>query len=223
MAVVLPRSRVGASLSDWTSPCVEAARGAVEAAGHEVQAYPATGHGGRTLEADVRGGLLAGVLDLTTTELADELVGGIQSAGPDRLTAAALRGVPQVLSVGGLDLVRFEVERVPERYRGRRLQTQGALTLMRTTPEENDTLGKEMAHKASAARGPTALLLPLRGLSTLDRVGEPFWWPEADATLFQSLRNWMSPHVRLLELDLHLNDPAFAAEAARVLLEMMRE
>src|SRR5207302_1767980 len=160
---------------------------------------------------------------LTTTELADELVGGILSAGPDRLTAAALRGTPQVIAPGALDMVNFgPPETVPERFRGRRLYPHNpTVTLMRTTPEEMDQLGKEIAHKASAARGPTAVLVPLQGVSALDRAGQPFWWPEADAALFQSLRNWMSPHVALVELDLHVNDPAFAAEAWRRLLGLM--
>src|SRR5262249_48888490 len=95
------------------------------------------------------------------------------------------------------------------------------VTLMRTTPEENDALGKEIAHKASAAQGPTAVLVPMRGVSAIDAEGQPFWWPQADAALFQSLRSWMSPHVRLIELDLHINDPAFAAAAVGILLEMM--
>jgi uncharacterized protein (UPF0261 family) len=113
-------------------------------------------------------------------------------------------------------------ETVPERFQGRRFyQHNPTVTLMRTTPEENDELGKEIAHKASASRGPTAVLLPLRGVSALDREGQPFWWPEADAALFQSLRNWMSPHVRLVELDLHLNDTPFAEAAARCLLDML--
>jgi uncharacterized protein (UPF0261 family) len=147
----------------------------------------------------------------------------VLSAGPDRLTAAALRGVPQVISLGALDMVNFgPPETVPEKFRGRRLYAHNPnVTLMRTTPEENDALGKEIAHKASAARGPTAVLVPRRGVSAIDAEGQPFWWPEADAALFASLRTWMSPHVRLIELDLHVNDPAFAAEAARLLLEMM--
>jgi uncharacterized protein (UPF0261 family) len=111
---------------------------------------------------------------------------------------------------------------VPEKFRGRRFyQHNPTVTLMRTTPEENDQLGKEIAHKASAARGPTAVLVPLKGVSALDAEGKPFWWPQADAALFQSLRNWMSPQVRLIELDLHINDPAFAEVAARTLQEMM--
>jgi uncharacterized protein (UPF0261 family) len=207
-----------------TTPCVEAARAAVERAGYEVLVFHATGTGGMTLESFVADGLVAGVLDLTTTELADELVGGVLSAGPDRLTAAALRGVPQVISLGALDMVNFgPPETVPEKFRGRRFyQHNSSVTLMRTAPEENDRLGKEIAEKASAARGPTAVLVPLRGVSALDAEGKAFWWPEADAALFQSLRNWMSPRVRLVELDLHVNDPEFAAEAARLLLGMMK-
>jgi uncharacterized protein (UPF0261 family) len=203
-----------------TAPCVEEVRRAVEAAGLEVRTFPATGDGGRALESTVRDGSLAGVLDLTTTELADELVGGVFAAGPDRLTAAALRGVPQVVVPGALDRVNLEV--VPDRFRGRHFHSHNpSVTLVRTTPEENDRLGREIAHKVSASRGPSAVLLPLRGVSALDRPGGPFWWPEADAALFQSVRDWLSPHVRLIELDLHVNDPTFARAAAGVLLEML--
>ncbi len=217
------RPLVTATMFGVTTPCVEVARGAVEQGGFEVLVFHATGSGGQTMEAFIHDGLIAGVLDLTTTELADELVGGVLSAGPDRLTAAALRGVPQVISLGALDMVNFgPPETVPEKFRGRRFyQHNPTITLMRTTPEENDALGKEIAHKASAAKAPTAVLVPLRGVSAIDAEGQPFWWPEADAALFQSLRNWMSPHVRLIERDLHINDPAFAREAARALLEMM--
>jgi uncharacterized protein (UPF0261 family) len=215
---------VGATMFGVTTPCVEAARRGIEEAGFEVLVFHATGSGGRTMEAFVNDGLLAGVLDLTTTELADELVGGILTAGRDRLTAAGLRGVPQVISLGALDMVNFgPAETVPEKFRARRFyQHNPNVTLMRTTPEENDELGKEIAHQASAARGPTAVLVPLKGVSAVDAEGQPFWWPQADAALFQSLRNWMSPQVRLIELDLHINDAAFAEMAARTLLEMMR-
>lgn len=212
-----------ATMFGVTTPCVETARQAAEKAGYEVLVFHATGTGGQTMESFISDGLIAGVLDLTTTELADELVGGILSAGPDRLTAAALRGVPQVIAPGALDMVNFgPPETVPEKFQGRRFyQHNPTVTLMRTTPDENDQLGKEIAHKASASRGPTVVLLPLRGVSALDQEGKPFWWPEADAALFQSLRNWLSPHVRLVELDLHINDPAFAEEAARALLGML--
>ncbi|HEY7331307.1 MAG TPA: Tm-1-like ATP-binding domain-containing protein [Gemmataceae bacterium] len=215
---------VAATMFGVTTPCVEAARKVLEAHDYEVLVFHATGTGGLTMESFVRDGLLRGVLDLTTTELADELVGGILSAGRDRLTAAGLCGVPQVISLGALDMVNFgPPQTVPEKFRGRRFyQHNPTVTLMRTTPEENDELGKEIAHKASAASGPTAVLVPLRGVSALDAEGKPFWWPEADAALFQSLRNWMSPQVRLIELDLHINDAAFAQTAAQTLLEMMK-
>jgi uncharacterized protein (UPF0261 family) len=216
---------LAATMFGVTTPCVEAARTLAERDGYEVLVFHATGTGGQTMESFVRDGLIAGVLDVTTTELADELVGGVLSAGPDRLTAAALAGVPQVISLGALDMVNFgPPETVPEKFRGRRFYCHNpTVTLMRTTPEENDALGKEIAHKASAARSPTAVLVPLRGVSALDAEGQLFWWPEADAALFQSLRNWISPHVPLVELDRHVNDPAFAEALVQQLRGMMRE
>jgi uncharacterized protein (UPF0261 family) len=215
---------ITATMFGVTTPCVEAARTQLEQTGYEVLVFHATGIGGMTMESFIADGLVCGVLDLTTTELADELVGGVLSAGRDRLTAAALRGVPQVISLGALDMVNFgPPDTIPEKFRGRRFyQHNPTVTLMRTTPDENDALGKEIAHKASAAKGPTAVLVPLRGVSAIDQEGQPFWWREADAALFQSLRNWMSPHVPLVELDLHINDPAFAHAAAETLLRMMR-
>jgi uncharacterized protein (UPF0261 family) len=231
-AYLPPRSPAGgdrplltATMFGVTTPCVEAARQVVERAGYEVLVFHATGSGGMTMESFIRDGLIAGVLDLTTTELADELVGGVLSAGKDRLTAAALHGVPQVIAPGALDMVNFgPPETVPVKFKNRRFyQHNPTVTLMRTTPEENDALGKEIAHKASAAKGPTTILLPLRGVSALDCEGKAFWWPQADAALFQSIRNWLSPHVRLIERDLHINDPAFAEEAARTLLDMFAE
>jgi uncharacterized protein (UPF0261 family) len=216
---------VAATMFGVTTPCVESARAAVERHGYEVLVFHATGTGGMTMESFIADGLIHGVLDLTTTELADELVGGILTAGRDRLTAAGLRGIPQAISLGALDMVNFgPPETVPEKFRDRKFyQHNPTVTLMRTTPEENDLLGKEIAEKASAARGPTAVLVPLRGVSAIDREGQPFWWPEADAALFQSLRNWIAPQVELIELDLHINDPEFAEIAARTLLRLMKE
>ncbi len=215
---------VAATMFGVTTPCVEFARGAMEAAGYEVLVFHATGVGGRTMEGLVRDGLISGVLDITTTELADELVGGILSAGQDRVTAAALAGVPQVVSVGALDMVNFgPPETVPEKFKGRRFHIHNpTVTLMRTTPEEMDRLGQEIANKASAASGPTAVALPLRGISALDDEGKAFHWPEANAALFQSVRNWIAPNVELLELDLHINDPRFAAACAAKLLEFLK-
>ncbi|HJT77745.1 MAG TPA: Tm-1-like ATP-binding domain-containing protein [Gemmataceae bacterium] len=217
------RPLITATMFGVTTPCVEAARRIMEGKGYEVLVFHATGTGGQTMESFIADGLINGVLDLTTTELADELVGGVLTAGRDRLTAAALRGVPQVIALGALDMVNFgPPETVPEKFRGRRFyQHNPTVTLMRTTPEENDRLGKEIAQKASAARGPTAVLVPRRGVSAIDREGQPFWWPEADAALFDSLRSWMSPHVELIELDMHINDPAFAEAAAGKLLRML--
>lgn len=214
---------VTATMFGVTTPCVEAAKKPVEAAGYEVLTFHATGTGGRTMEGLIRDGLIRGVLDLTTTELADQLVGGVMAAGPDRLTAASLRGVPQVISVGALDMVNFgPMDSIPAAFRGRRFhQHNPSVTLMRTTPEENDLLGKELAEKACAASGPTAILIPLHGVSALDRVGQPFWWPEADEALFQSLRNWCYG-VDLIEVPAHINDPEFAAAASSQLLKMLR-
>jgi uncharacterized protein (UPF0261 family) len=216
---------ITATMFGVTTPCVEAARALMEQNGYEVLVFHATGTGGMTMESFIADGLITGVLDITTTELADELVGGILSAGRDRLTAAGLRGLPQVISLGALDMVNFgPAETVPERFRGRRFYPHNpAVTLMRTTPEENDHLGREIAEKASAARGPTAILVPLRGVSAIDKEGQPFWWPEADAALFQSLRNWLAPQVELVELDLHINDAAFAEAAARTLLRLTQK
>ncbi len=216
---------IAATMFGVTTPCVEAARERIETAGYEVLVFHATGAGGMTMEAFIHDGLITGVLDITTTELADELVGGILSAGRDRLTAAALRGIPQVISVGALDMVNFgPPDSVPEKFKGRRFyQHNPNVTLMRTTPEENDRLGKEIAQKGSAACGPTAILLPLKGVSAIDCEGQPFWWPEADRALFQSIRNWISPEVILCELDLHINDPEFAQAAADMLLGMLRK
>jgi uncharacterized protein (UPF0261 family) len=217
------RRLITATMFGVTTPCVEAARSHLEAAGYEVLVFHATGTGGQTMEAFIEDGLITGVLDVTTTELADELVGGVLSAGPDRLTAAARTGIPQVIALGALDMVNFgPPESVPEKLNGRRFYHHNpTVTLMRTTPQENDQLGKEIAHKASAARGPTAIFVPLKGVSALDREGQAFWWPEADQALFQSLRNWISPHIKLFELDLHINDPAFAQAMAECLLEML--
>jgi uncharacterized protein (UPF0261 family) len=215
---------ITATMFGVTTPCVSRARELLENDGFEVLVFHATGTGGLTMESFIADGLIRGVLDLTTTELADELVGGILTAGRDRLTAAGLKGVPQVISLGALDMVNFGPrETVPEKFKGRLFyQHNPSVTLMRTTPQENDKLGKEIAEKASAARGPTAVLVPLRGVSAIDKEGQPFWWPEADQALFQSLRNWIGPQVRLIELDMHINDPEFADTAVETLLAYLK-
>jgi uncharacterized protein (UPF0261 family) len=213
------RPLVGATMFGVTTRCVAAARAELERRGYEVVVFSANGTGGRTLEHLLGSGFLRGVLDVTTTELADELVGGQLSAGPDRLELAGRLGLPQVVSLGALDMVNFGArETVPARFRGRRLYEHNPLvTLMRTTPEECAALGAIVARKLSAATGPTALYLPLGGLSALDAPGGPFHDPEADAALFAAIRDGLAPSVELVELPAHVNDPAFAlAMAARL-------
>lgn len=216
---------ITATMFGVTTPCVEGSRKILEAAEYEVLVFHATGSGGRAMESLIADGLIEASLDITTTELADELVGGVLSAGPDRLTAAAARGIPQVISVGALDMVNFgPPDSIPQKFKDRRFyQHNPTVTLMRTTPEENDRLGLEIAQKASAAKGPSAILLPLRGVSAIDKEGGPFWWPEADRVLFGRIRGELSSRVELVELDLHVNDPAFAKAAATKMLQLIKK
>jgi uncharacterized protein (UPF0261 family) len=219
------RPVVAATMFGVTTPCVERAREVLEAAGCEVLVFHATGVGGQAMEGLIRDGMIDGVLDLTTTELADELVGGILSAGPDRLEAAGRRGVPQVVSVGALDMVNFgPMSTVPEGFRRRRLHVHNdAVTLMRTTPEENAALGERIAAILGRASGPVAVLIPRGGVSAIDTPGRPFHDPVADAALFDALALGLASHrqVRLIDRAEHINDPAFAELAALTLLELM--
>jgi uncharacterized protein (UPF0261 family) len=213
---------VAATMFGVTTPCVEHARSILERAGFEVLVFHATGTGGRAMEALIDEGLVAGVLDVTTTELADELVGGVLSAGPERLTAAGRRGVPQALSVGALDMVNFLGRAtVPERFAARTFHRHNEnVTLMRTTVEENRALGRELGAKARAAKGPTAIWLPRRGVSALDAAGQPFDDPAARLALFEGVRE-TAGESEVRELDLHVNDPAFAEAMANGLLALM--
>jgi uncharacterized protein (UPF0261 family) len=220
------RPLIAATMFGVTTPCVEYARKILEAAGYEVLVFHATGNGGQAMESLIREGLIAGVLDITTTELADELVGGILSAGPERLTAAGEMGIPQVVSVGALDMVNFGPrDTVPPKFAGRQFHIHNAsVTLMRTTPEENTLLGTEIARKLAAAKGPAAILLPLRGVSAIDRAGQPFDDPAARAALFEAVRHAADAALGLPEiiaLDRHINDPAFAEAAASKLLGLL--
>lgn len=208
------RALLAASMFGVTTPCVTAARSWLEARGFEVLVFHMTGTGGRTLESLAAQGWLAGVLDVTTTELADELVGGVFSAGPGRLRAAGAAGIPQVVSVGALDMVNFgPPETVPEQLKGRLFyQHNPSVTLMRTTPEECAELGRRVAQRLSASTGPTALFLPLRGVSALSVEGGPFYSAEADDALFGAIRAGLDrERVQLVELDLDINAAAFAA------------
>jgi uncharacterized protein (UPF0261 family) len=219
------RPLVAATMFGVTTRCIERARQVLEQNGYEVLVFHATGNGGQAMESLITDGLIAGVLDITTTELADELVGGVLSAGPQRLTAAARTGTPQVVSVGALDMVNFHApETVPGKFAHRCFYRHNpTVTLMRTTPEENVQLGQEIARKVSASTSPAAMLLPLRGLSAIDAAGQPFDDPVARQALFDALRQHTDRRrVELIELDCHINDATFAEAAAAKLLELMR-
>jgi uncharacterized protein (UPF0261 family) len=218
------RPLIGATMFGVTTPAVTRARERLEELGYEVLVFHATGTGGQSMEALARGGFLAGVLDLTTTELCDDLVGGVLSAGPDRLEAAGELGLPQVVSVGALDMVNFGPrETVPEQFEGRNLYVHNpTVTLMRTTPEECAELGRRIARKLSAATGPTALFLPLKGVSMIATEGGVFHDAAADDALFAALREGLGDNVELHELDLDVNDPAFADAMADRLHELLQ-
>jgi uncharacterized protein (UPF0261 family) len=218
------RPLVAATMFGVTTPCVLRARERLEAAGCEVVVFHATGTGGKTMEQLVTDGLVDAVLDLTTTEWADEIAGGILSAGPARLEAAGRKGIPQVVSVGALDMVNFGApDTIAEKYAARRFYRHNALnTLMRTTPEECARLGRIIAGKLNAAQGPAVLLLPLRGVSALDAAGKDFDDPAARDALFDALRQAIDPEkIVLRELDAHINDAAFADLAADTLLSLL--
>ncbi|MGN6127090.1 MAG: Tm-1-like ATP-binding domain-containing protein [Humibacter sp.] len=204
---------VAASMFGVTTPCVTRARERLESLGYEVLVFHMTGAGGRAMESLCNQGFFAGVLDVTTTELADHLVGGVFDAGPDRLTAAGRTGTPQVISVGALDMVNFgPMDTVPERFRHRNLyEHNSSVTLMRTTPDECAELGAEVAAKATAATGPTTVFLPLGGVSAIAVEGGPFYDADADRRLFDAIRSGLADSsVSLVEVETDVNDPAFA-------------
>jgi len=203
---------VGATMFGVTTPCVTAARERLEELGYEVLVFHATGTGGQSMEALMRSGFITASLDATTTELADDLVGGVLSAGPDRLEAAGELGIPQVVSLGALDMVNFgPVETVPVEFRDRLLYKHNpTVTLMRTTAEESAELGRRIGRKLSSATGPVTLFIPLRGVSLIDVEGQVFFDPEADRALFDALRDTLDPGVDVRELDTDVNDPVFA-------------
>jgi uncharacterized protein (UPF0261 family) len=213
---------IGATMFGVTTPCVTRAREILEGLGYEVLVFHATGIGGQSLEKLVQGGLLAGVLDVTTTELADALVGGMLPSGPERLESAGRHGVPQVVSLGALDMVNFgPLDTVPPVFRDRKFHVHNpTVTLMRTTPQECLELGRRIGEKLSAASGPTALFVPLRGVSAIAGEGQPFYDPEADAALFTGLRQ-TSGDIEVHELEMNINDPDFAEAMAKRLAEMI--
>jgi len=220
------RPLVAASMFGVTTPAVEAARARLTDLGYEVLVFHATGSGGRALEALAADRLVSGVLDLTTTELADDLVGGVLSAGPNRLTAAGAAGLPQVIAPGALDMVNFgPPDTVPGQFGGRLFfEHNPTVTLMRTTAEEMAELGARIGRKTAAATGPAEVFWPERGISALDADGQPFWDPAADAACLAALDRELTPAGRTLRrVDAHINDPRFATAMADRLHQMIIE
>lgn len=217
------RPLIAATMFGVTTPCVDRVRQKLEEAGFEVMVFHATGSGGRAMEALIESGFISAVADITTTEWCDEVVGGVLSAGPDRLGAAGRRALPQVVSCGALDMVNFwALDTVPARFRERNLYRHNAnVTLMRTSAGETARIGREIGRRLAQAAGPVTLLLPGRGVSAIDAEGQPFHDPEANAALFAALRYNVGPSVDVVELDLHINDPAFADSVVTHLLRHM--
>ncbi len=209
-----------ASMFGNTTQCVQHARGLLEKEGYEVLVFHATGTGGRTMESLVETGLVSGVLDITTTEWADELVGGILGAGPKRCEAAARQGVPAIVTPGCLDMVNFqEPGSVPDTFRGRRFyQHNPKVTLMRTTPEECAELGRILAEKINRSTGPITVLFPTKALSVISAPGQPFHDPVADLALLTAWKSHLRPDIPFLVLDCEINDPVFAEACVHALL-----
>ncbi|OYD06655.1 Tm-1-like ATP-binding domain-containing protein [Paludifilum halophilum] len=214
---------ITASMFGNTTTAVNQCTEHLEKEGYEVLVFHATGTGGQTMEALVEKGYITGMLDITTTELADELVGGVLSAGPTRMDAAAKWGLPQVIAPGCLDMVNFwDMDSVPAEFKDRVIyQWNPNVTLMRTNPEENEALGRILAEKANRCTGPAAVFLPLKGVSALDAPDKEFWWPEADEALFASIKRYIRKEIPVYELDYNINDPEFAKAATDKLLELL--
>ncbi|MGI5951643.1 MAG: Tm-1-like ATP-binding domain-containing protein [Brooklawnia sp.] len=216
---------IGLTMFGLTTAAANEARHRLDEYGYETLVFHATGTGGRAMEKLAESDLLAGVCDLTTTELCDDLAGGILSAGPDRLEVVGTKGLPQVVSLGAIDMVNFgPKESVPERYDGRTFIVHNpTITLMRTSVDENAELGRRIARKLAAATGPTKLFIPLKGLSGIDIEGGPFWDPDANTALFDELRTGLAASsVEIIELDMHVNDPGFGLAMVDALHEMIQ-
>lgn len=206
-----------------TTACVDHARRILEEEGYEVLVFHATGVGGRTMESLIESGVASGVLDITTTEWADELVGGFLGAGPTRLEAAARAGVPAIVAPGCLDMVNFYgPETVPAKFSDRNFyQHNPQVTLMRTTPEECAQLGKIVAEKINQSRAPVTVLLPRKGISVISAAGQKFHDAVADRVLFDSIKVYLRRDIEVIEMDCAINDASFAEACARALLRNM--
>ncbi len=220
------RPLIAASMFGNTTAAVDHARGLLEAEGYEVLVFHATGSGGRTMEDLISDGYIAGCLDMTTTELADEICDGVFSAGPDRVQAAPRQGVPTVIVPGCVDMANFGgIETVPDHYRERNLyQWNPEVTLLRTNEEENRQMGAMLAAAANAGQADkVSVLIPLGGVSMLDSDGDRFWDPDADQACYDALKSDLRAGIPLTEMDANINDPEFAEKAVALLLEMLQE
>jgi uncharacterized protein (UPF0261 family) len=216
---------VTASMFGNTTKSVDHARQILEEQGYEVLVFHATGTGGRTMESLITDGYIAGSMDITTTELADEVCGGVFSAGPERVMAASRAGIPAVIVPGCVDMANFwGIDTVPEKYKGRNLyEWNPNVTLLRTTIEENKCIGEMIAKAANASTAPVAVLLPLKGVSMLDSPGGDFWDPQADQACYTAIKGNLKPGVPVLELGYNINDPEFANKVAETLLNMLEK
>ena len=221
------RPIITASMFGNTTDCVNACLKSLNEKGFEVLVFHATGAGGRAMETLVADGLVEAVLDITTTEWADELCHGVFSAGPERLDAPGQHGIPHLIVPGCVDMANFGApSTVPEKFRqAKRLfyEWNPSVTLMRTDAEENRRMGEIFAKKANAATGPVAFLIPLRGVSMLDADGQPFCDREADRAMFDAIKTNLKSNIPVAELDVNINDPAFAAKAVEMMLELVQQ
>jgi uncharacterized protein (UPF0261 family) len=214
---------ITASMFGNTTMCVNHAREILEGKNFEVLVFHATGTGGRSMEELIADGYITANLDLTTTELADEVCGGVLSAGPDRLMAAARKGIPTVLAPGWVDMANFGARTtLPQEYHSRLLyEWNPDVTLLRTSIDENRTIGEMIANAANASIGPVAILIPLRGVSQLDSPSGAFWDPEADGACFKAIKENVNSGIPVIEMDKNINDLEFAEKAVYLLLEML--
>ena len=206
-----------------TTLCADRCTELLKAKNYDVLSFHAVGTGGKTMEALTLDGCFDAILDLTTTELADELCGGICSAGPNRMEAASKMGIPQVIVPGCLDMVNFgPIETVPLQYKGRHLLSWAPdVTLMRTNTEENEILGKSLAEKLNRSSAPVKVLLPLDGLSKIGAVGGDFYSPEIDTVLFNAIKNNLNASIEIQEVQANINTVDFAEHAVKSLLELL--
>ena len=223
-ATAATSGNIAISMFGNTTACVDMCTELLKKQGYEVLAFHATGVGGKTMEALIREGCFEAVLDITTTELADDLCGGICSAGPDRLNAATEMGIPQVVVPGCLDMVNFaHPDTVPIQYKNREFYSWAPdVTLMRTDKEENRILGKRLAQKLNRSAAPVTIVLPMKGISQIDAEGGVFYRPEIDQALFDSIKNNADKALHVMEVNAHINDYAFSVILVNTLLQMIK-